>query len=73
MHKQHTKASRAVMAVCVVSMTVVQSLWRLVETLAAKVDLLTAKLATLEMRIKTGECSCDTWRRHTGLPREKKD
>lgn len=45
----------------------------LVETLAAKVDLLTAKLATLEMRIKTGECSCDTWRRHTGLPREKKD
>jgi prefoldin subunit 5 len=45
----------------------------LIEALASKIDALTAKLAALEMRIKTGECSCDTWRRHTGLPREKKD
>lgn len=45
----------------------------LVETLAAKVDLLTAKLAALETRIKTGECSCEKWRRHTGLPREMED
>lgn len=45
----------------------------LIEALASKIDALTAKLAALEMRIKTGECSCDTWREHTGLPREKKD
>lgn len=45
----------------------------LIEALASKIDALTAKLAALEMRIKTGECSCDTWRRHTGLPRETED
>lgn len=43
----------------------------LIEALAEKLDMLTARLAALEAKLKGEKCSCDTWREHTGLPRER--
>lgn len=45
----------------------------LIEAMAEMIDLLTAKLLILEGKLKDKTCSCDTWREHTGLPRETED
>lgn len=49
------------------------ALLALIEAMAEMIDLLTAKLLILEGKLKDKTCSCDTWREHTGLPRETED
>lgn len=45
----------------------------LIEAMAEMIDLLTARLLILEGKLKDKTCSCDTWREHTGSPREMED
>lgn len=50
------------------------ALLAVMEAMAQKIEALTERLESAERRLdEARKCSCQTWREHTQLPREKRD